>query len=59
MRRDETAISSADAQEVTAVKRIMRSATALPFPSNVLVEYATARPAEISAVVGALGYVGK
>jgi hypothetical protein len=59
VRRDETAISSADAQEVTVTKRTMRSATAPPFPSNILAEYAAASHAEIFAVVGALGYVGK
>lgn len=58
MRIEETAISSALAQEVTARKRDRSSATAPWVPSKALAERADARPAEISLSEGKFGYVG-
>ena len=42
---DETAISSAEAQEVTAMKRTIRRATAPPVPRRAVAANGVARPA--------------
>lgn len=59
MRSEDTAMSSAEAHDVTAIKSTMRRAIAPPCPRSVLAAYAAASPEEISPDVGTLGYVGK
>jgi hypothetical protein len=58
VRIEETAISSALAQEVTARKSERSSATAPWVPRRALAERAEARPAEMSLSEGRFGYVG-
>jgi hypothetical protein len=55
---EDTAISSALAQDVTARKRESSRATAPWVPSRALAEKAHARPAEMSLSEGKFGYVG-
>ena len=58
VRIDETAISSAEAQEVTAMKRTIRRATAPPVPRRAVAANGVERPAVTCAVVMVFGYVG-
>jgi hypothetical protein len=58
VRIEETAISSALAQEVTARKSDRSKATAPCVPRRALAERADARPAEMSLSEGKFGYVG-
>jgi hypothetical protein len=59
VRREDTAISSADAQEVTAMNNTISNATAPPLPISVSAANAAARPDDICPEVGTSGYVGK
>jgi hypothetical protein len=54
-----TAMSSAEAHEVTAMNRTSSKAIAPPFPRSVLAAKAAESPEEISEDVGTFGYVGK
>lgn len=53
--KEDTAMSSALAQLVTAMKSTMSKATAPPFPKSACAAYAEANPAEISDEVGSFG----
>ncbi len=59
MKIDETAISSADEAEVTAMKTMRRVQTAPPDPRRATAAYGSTRPAETSALDMRSGYVGK
>lgn len=59
MRREDTAISSADVLLVTAMNRRMSIRTAPPLPRRVIAAAGATRPAPTWASVNALGYVGK
>lgn len=59
VRIEETAMSSAEAQEVTAMKRTIRRATAPPVPRSAVAAKEEERPAVIWDWVMGLGYVGK
>jgi hypothetical protein len=59
VRIEDTAMSSAGAHEVTAMKSVINNATAPDFPRSVLAAKAAARPAETWLGAIACGYVGK
>jgi hypothetical protein len=56
---DETAMSSAELADVTAMKTIKRVQTAPPPPSSATAAYGKTRPAETSAADMRRGKVGK
>lgn len=56
---EETAISSADEADVTAMKTIKSVHTAPPGPSKATAAYGSTRPADTSASGMRSGYVGK
>jgi len=55
---DETAMSSAELAEVTAMKTIKSTATAPPLPRSATAAYGTTRPADTSAESMRFGNVG-
>ena len=56
--REDTAISSAEVDEVTAMKSRMSMSTAPPLPSRAMAVAGDERPAPFCAAVNGLGYVG-
>lgn len=56
---EETAISSADVDDVTAMKRRSSIRPAPPLPSRVMAVAGEERPAPLCAAVNGSGYVGK
>ena len=56
---EDTAISSAEAQLVTAMKRTISKATAPPVPSRAVAAKGADKPAETCTWVMPFGYVGK